>query len=222
MKIIPMTGVILTALAVGTALLAMRQQERLTALRHSSETGDVPAEQKIEQATSTNVSSTTVALTPAEHEELLKLRGQVRPLLDQLAERKSDTNRHSRLLDQISAIQKIKAPRGPGYIPRSEARNLGNASPEASMETLLWAIQHRDTNVLFGVLGSPMREGMAQQLADQGAEKFFKEAFPLSSLRIVGSRPVDADTALLIFETLPGESETVKFHRENNGWVMAP
>ncbi len=90
------------------------------------------------------------------------------------------------------------------------------------METLLWAIQHRDTNVLFGVLGSPMRESMAQQLVDQGAEKFFQEAFALGGLRIVGSKQVDAETSELTFEPLPGESATVKFHRENNGWVMAP
>lgn len=222
MKIIPLAGVILSALTAGISLLAVRQQERLTVLRHSNTTGDVPAEQKIDQSTSPNPSSTVVALTPAEHEELLKLRGQVRPLLDQLAERKSDANRQARLRDQIEAIQKIKAPRGPGYIPRLEARNLGNASPEASMETLLWSIQHRDTNALFGVLCSPMREAMARQLAEQGSEKFFKEAFQLGGLRILALNQVDAETAELTFEPLPGESETVKFRRENNGWVMAP
>lgn len=222
MKIIPLAGVILSALTASTALLALRQQERLTVFRHSNETGDVPAEQKIEQSMLPTPSPTMAALTPAEHEELLKLRGQVRPLLDQLAERKSDTNRLARLRDQIEAIQKIKAPRGPGYIPRSDARNLGNGSAEASIETFLWAIQHRDTNVLFSVLSSAMREAMGQRLAEQGTEKFFKEEFQLGGLRILAAHQLDAETMELTFEPLPGESEKVKFRRENNGWVMAP
>lgn len=65
-------------------------------------------------------------------------------------------------------------PPPPGYVRRSEARNAGTATADASFETLLWAVEHRDTNALFSVTDGPWRDSIVRQLAGSTVEELFK------------------------------------------------
>ena len=223
MKIRSLIGVILALLSFGAAMVAIQQHRRLTALRveHSPlpeaiRPPQTPGDSKVVSITTDSAS----ALTPAEHQELLQLRGRVRPLMDQIAEVQAGTNRTARLRGQLAEVRKLSDPPSPGYLRRSEARNVGNGSPEAVFETFLWAAEHRDSNTLLGLLGESGRQSLERQLNDQGPDKFFHEVTSLPGGRILQRKESGDHTVELEVEFTPGMTDKIKFQPATNGWVM--
>ena len=161
-------------------------------------------------------------LTEEEHLELLQLRGQIRPLTDRLAAISVLSNRNVRLHARLTAAQAASTFPGPGYIRRTEAKNRGNQTPEAALETFLWATENRDTNAILTILGSPLRQSMMADLDQQGVETFFKSQVRVPGARIVTRRDITDNEAELTVEFGPGASAPMRFHRENGGWVMVP
>ena len=223
MKIRSLVSLVLTLLSLGTAMVAIQQHRRLTALHveHSPlpeaiRTPQTPGDSKVVLNTTDSAS----ALTPSEHLELLQLRGRVRPLMDEIAEGRAGTNRTARLRGQLAEVRKLSAPPSPGYLRRSEARNVGNGSPEAVFETFLWAAQHRDASTLLGLLDEPGRQSLERQLNDQGPDKFFHEVTSLPGGRILQRQESGDHTVELEVEFTPGMTDKIKFQPATNGWVM--
>lgn len=218
MKIRSLIGLVLTLLSLGAAMVAVQQQHRLTSIRERrATTNDASSPATTTESSSTNFSA---ELTPAEHLELLELRGRVRPLMDQIAEARTGTNRIAQLRVQLANIRKLSEPPSPGYIRRSEARNVGNGTPETVFETFLWAAQHRDAKTLLGLLDEPGRQSMERQLNDQGPDKFFHEVTSLPGGRILQRRESGDHTITLEVEFTPGMTNTIQFQPATNGWVM--
>ncbi len=90
------------------------------------------------------------------------------------------------------------------------------------IETFIWAAGNRDTNALLACLAEPMRESMARQLAEQGAEEFFKSQLWIPCFRIVDRKDEGPDEVTLTVELGPGLSNPVKFRRQNGAWAMEP
>jgi hypothetical protein len=219
MKIRSLIGVVLTLLSFGTALVAVQQHRRLTAIRMGHETIHETPHSTTPHAESQPTNS-TANLMPSEHLELLQLRGRVRPLMDEIAEVRAGTNRTARLRGQLAEVRKLSAPPSPGYLRRSEARNVGNGSPEAVFETFLWAAQHRDASTLLGLLDEPGRQSLERQLNDQGPDKFSHEVTSLPGGRILQRQESGDHTVELEVEFTPGMTDKIKFQPATNGWVM--
>jgi hypothetical protein len=222
MKLIPITGVALSVVAAGILVVALKQRAQLAKVRMEETTAmaGVPGSDKGEA--SAHSKGPTDALTEAEHDELLRLRGQLRPLMDQVAALPSLTNRNLLLKARRNAARKANEPFPADFIRKSEAKNAGNGTPEASLETFLWAVQHQDTNVLLGIVGGGFAEMMRNQFAQGIPTNFFRELGALPGMRILGRTNVTADSMELNFETVPGTSLSFKFTRQTNGWVLDP
>ncbi len=221
MKPIPIVGLALVAIAAGALSLAVHQRHRLAELRPAHPAAaDVP-----EPASAPRVAAgdPTAPLSEAEHLELLKLRGQVKPLVEQLARSAVLSNQNARLQAKLAAARKPAPQPGPGYIRRAEARNLGNATPETALETFLYAAQNRDTNALFLVMGERMREIMAPELARQGVEGFFKSQGTVPGARVASRKEVGPDRVELLVEFIPGAPNMpLNFVRSAAGWELEP
>lgn len=162
-----------------------------------------------------------VPLTDSEREELLTLRGQIRPLATQVAELTTLSNKHARLLEQLSAARKMAEPLPPDYIRRAEARNVGNATPEAAFQTFLWAVVQRDTNALLSVVSGPMREEISEQLAVQKLEQFFSEAWQFPGGRVADRQDAGSGKVALKIEFAPGLFQSMTFEHEATGWTLS-
>jgi len=222
MKIRFLLSLVLTLLSFGTAMVAIQQHRRLTAIRMGRETIHEPSRPTTHRETTTEspFTNSSAELTQAEHLELLQLRGRVRPLMDQIAEARAGTNRVAQLRAQLADIRKLSEPPSPGYIRRSEARNVGKGTPETVFETFLWAAEHRDVGTLLGLLDEPRRQSLERQLNDQGPDKFFHEVTSLPGGRILQRQESGDHTVELEVEFTPGMTDKIKFQPATNGWVM--
>jgi hypothetical protein len=223
MKTPSLVSLVLTLLSLGTAMVAIEQHHRLTAIRERRvriNEGSPPATTTRESTIESSFTNSPAELSPAEHLELLQLRGRVRPLMDQIAEARTGTKRVAQLRVQLANLRKLSEPPSPGYIRRSEARNLGNGTPETVFETFLWAAEHRDASTLLGLLDEPGRQSLERQLNDQGPDKFFHEVTSLPGGRVVQRKESQDHTVELEVEFTPGMTNRIKFQPATNGWVM--
>lgn len=215
----------LSLAAAGALLVAVRQHERLTALRSSgaapqaasatpAEAAPAPGGAQAADATPNS------ALNDEERREFMRLRGQYQPLLARVTELAALSNRNEVLKARLQAAQQPAQAFPADYIRRSQARNLGNQSPEGAFETLLWALQNRDTNALLQLVGGHIRDQFAQMLATDGPEKLFRDAGAMPGGRIVAAQPKGPDAVELLVEFLPGHTEPLVFRRVGGSWVM--
>lgn len=170
--------------------LREEQQQYLSRLAASS-TGDLtPA--PIEQSTPVKSSVADTAVPP----ELLRLRSEATRLARRKRELAGVAAEGERLRAELAArpmnattAAGTVAP--PGFIRKSEARNMGAGAPEDTVQTLLWAVQNRDiTNVL--ALFTPEA---AQELQARNGNKsdFFQGAEGLVGLSVLGRQQLAPD-----------------------------
>jgi hypothetical protein len=216
-----LVGLALAAMAAGALLLALQQRRELAALRTP------PAQEAAALPPATSVSpsdapSPSRGPSEAEHLELLRLRGQIKPLAERVAGVAVLSNQNARLQARLAAAKAAPAFPPEGYIRRADAQNRGTATPESVIETFIWAAGNRDTNALLSCLVAPMRESMARQLAEQGADDFFNSQFRIPGFRIVDRKDDGPNEVTLTVELGPGLSNPVKFRRQDGAWVMEP
>lgn len=214
----------LTACALALLGLAVKQRQQLAAraVGHREIGSPIAAPASSLTTSNVRVASDADTLTEAEHLELLQLRGQIRPLTDRLAGMTAISNRNVRLHAKLTSTQAASAFPPPGYIRRTEAQNRGTQTPEATLETFLWAGENRDTNTFLSVFGESIRSSMMGDLTQRGVEGFFKSQVPVPGARIVSRRDITDSEAELTVEFGPGAGFPMRFRRENGGWVMEP
>jgi hypothetical protein len=165
----------------------------------------------------------TMVATP----EILRLRGEVTRLTERKREFAGVRAENERLHAQL-ASRGTNAPAGlqlpPGYMRKSEARMVGYSTPDDTLQSLLWAIQHRDlTNILQAF--APDR---AQQLRDEAAasrgssDDFFSQSAGLPGMRILRREPATSDGSIAMeVEVVPDEPVTrVTFRQFNGQWKI--
>jgi len=184
----------LAVTAASLFLLALRQHRRAGELRVILEAGAIQSSARNaltpSEAPRSEADRGEATLSEAEHLELLRLRGQIQPLLERHAALVTLSNRNVNLQAKLVAARATMNFPPPGYIRRADAQNRGALSPEAALETFLWAMQNQDTNVFFSVLNAKSRENMGHQLAQNGIEQFFKSQGGFPGARIVERKEV--------------------------------
>ena len=154
----------------------------------------------------------SVATAPSQQHspslELLRLRGEVGQLERRKRELAGIGTENERLRAQIAtkgtnATGGIALP--PGYVRKAQARFVGCNTPEDTVQSLLWAIQNRETASFLQMFDPEEAKRMEARIQNRGsAEEFFKEADSLPGMRIIRKEMVANDTVDLTVEILPG------------------
>jgi hypothetical protein len=160
--------------------------------------------------------STTDSGVQSSSSELLRLRSEV----NQLAERKRAlagiSNEHSRLLAEISSRQTN------GYIRKREARLVGYETPEATVQSFLWALQNHDLTNLLQALTPTLAEQMGFLRPEKPTEELFKEMEVLPGMRIVSKRLLADDLVELQVEMTPDTpAQPMRFRQVDGHWKMS-
>jgi hypothetical protein len=208
-------GVCLT-LCVATIAGVAVQGRRLEALR---------AKEQQLQLEVQSVETNHVVMRPSTSpsSELLRLRNQVSLLSQRQRELAAVPEENERLRARFAAARTNAANvLPPGYIRKSEARFVGYASPEDTLQTMLWAIQHHDFTNLVGsftpAIAREMQEGMER--TGQTAEQFFKGWEVVPGMSVVSRNTVSNDLVELEVAIAPGDAKTIPFRIINGEWKM--
>lgn len=159
--------------------------------------------------------------------ELLRLRSQVGQLERRRRELAVVPGENKRLQAQLAA----KATNGTGgvalpagYMRKSEARSVGFGSPEDSVQSFLWAIEHRDMAILLQFFGPDQARQMAAEVEKRGsAEDFFKEAGNLPGMLIAGRETKADGTVELKVQMIPNDEATTqkaRFQQFDGQWRL--
>lgn len=138
-----------------------------------------------------------------------RLRGDVtmaQEELDKLAP--TVTNLAARLQARTNQLEKQPEPEfPPGYLPRNELANRGNATPESAVETFLWAFTQGDFGTLKSLVveleNEPEQDPVGNQRRNQEIKSMFAR-FP--GYRIVTREQFAPDKVKFAIETAPGSS----------------
>ena len=187
--------------------IAFAQRRELASLRsqHSEQ-----RKQAVEASKSVVPSAVSLATSQPPSLELLRLRGEVgrlerrkRELGGVLTEkemlRTQLTTRDTNALRGITALPA-------GYLRKTDAKHAGFNTPEDTIQSMLWAIQNRDTATFCQVFNPEMAKHLEQEIQRRGSvEEFFKEANVMPGLRILKKENMDDGEVELTIEIVPGE-----------------
>ena len=158
----------------------------------------------------------TPALSEAETRELVKLRAQYAPL-------KEAARETEKLREKVAAASQPPPPprpEGPDYWPKTSLAFAGHATADATLKSMLWALQTNDMKSVLGCLDPKVATGIEGSLIVDGqpteeSQKQFHqmaEAFtgPTSAYHIVG-RETLPDGGAIIDVAFEGQASTVAF-----------
>jgi hypothetical protein len=137
--------------------------------------------------------------------ELLRLRNEVSRLTARKAELTPVIEENRRLKAETQTAGANEPGLAPGYVRRSEARMAGFGSPEATIESMLWALEHRDFDRFLQAFSPEVAEEMQARSSrsNEELEKFLKEAQVVIGMGIV-ERVSNPDGSLQIkLQVLP-------------------
>ena len=152
--------------------------------------------------------------------ELLRLRAEVSRLTRRKQELSSVVAENQRLKARLAAAAtNAQGTLPPGYIRKSAAQNVGYDSPQATMESFLWAVQSKNiTNVLE--VFTPEAALNIQRSFERDHE-FFKNAGMIPGFRIARTDMDRPDHAKLYLEILPGtEPVPIDLRLVNGQWKL--
>ena len=128
--------------------------------------------------------------------ELLKLRSEVTRLTARKRElggvvAESEQLRQQLATNQANISAENRLP--PGYIRKAQAEMVGYSTPENTVQSFLWALQHHDPAGLLRALTPTQAQALGPRFnTDATAENsFFKDADRLPGLAIVSRRNLD-------------------------------
>ena len=186
---------------------------------------DLRAEQQQKLAGATAPTDPTppqVASSPSVSREVLQLRNQVGQLRRRRDELLPVRAEHDRLVLELAARATNASGLPRNFIRKSEARLVGYNSPEATLQSFLYAIRNRDLTNFFQAF-TP--EGVSQ-LKSQGLEspdrleKLFDDSQDLIGLSILDQKR-QQDLISANVQILPGVPATpILFRLVNGQWKM--
>lgn len=216
------TTVLLAVAAFGGGLLAFRQQADIAQLR-----GEASALAGVHSTTIAPVISARApaagGLSEAEKLELLRLRGEVTRLRARLKGLSGVRVENEKLQAQLNTARAGGAPAGlpEGYTRRRDAQFAGYGSPEATLQSMLWAIEHQDTNALLGSFDPENGRHMREAMTGESAEEFWKQARIVPGWRVVEKQQLSPDGVILKVEIMPGEApQDMRLRLIGNEWKL--
>ena len=206
------------SLTAGVAMLGAVAIQRLQVLDLRAE-----QQQKLAYATApTDPTPPQVASSPSVSREVLQLRNQVGQLRRRRDELLPVRAEHDRLVLELAARGTNASGLPRNFIRKSEARLVGYNSPEATLQSFLYAIRNRDLTNFFQAF-TP--EGVSR-LKSQGLEspdrleKLFDESQDLIGLSILDQKR-QQDLIAANVQILPGLPPTpILFRLVNSQWKM--
>jgi hypothetical protein len=184
------------------------------AVTAASDTGNPAAEDSRPQPSS-----------PANSLEVLKLRDEIGQLTARkavLAKSAAEAQRLRAEVAQASGDTGYKLPAS--FIRRAQANDVGMSSPENTLQTFLWALQHRDFTRLLATMTPTAAERMRSQFQQGGRtpEDLFKEAEILPGLGIRGREDLPDGAVQLETETIPGQpTSKLRLELVDGAWKLA-
>lgn len=159
-----------------------------------------------------------------ENKDLPRLRNEVRQLRRRLDEMNALKAENARLRAQQAGVGAGRAKaRPPGYIPRRQFYDAGLATPEAALQTALWAWSTGNF------------DRMAQSMTPEDSEKFKKDlenereeltkfGAALPGYLVLQTNTVSADEIDFSVQLLSDDTEPAKMRvrRVGNEWRVAP
>ncbi len=224
MNVPTILAALFAALTIGSGVVAYRQHATLDKLRLEAASERTAAESQTNRVRHVAVSTNRTPagqLSESDKLEMLKLRGEVTRLRQQARDlggiRKENEQLRANLKTGPGTAGGGLLPQG--YVRRRDAQFAGAGSPEATLQSMLWAIEHKDTNALFSLMDEDAARRLREGFAREGAEEFWKQAGMVPGWRIVGTEAVSDDEVTLKVEILPGETtEGMRLKRVGNDW----
>jgi hypothetical protein len=158
--------------------------------------------------------------------DLLKLRSEVTRLTQRQRELAGVTAEGDRLRNQLDARATNAMPEGvpAGFLLKSRAQFAGYNSPEDTVQSVLWAIQNRDTTNLLRAFIPETAEKLARHFQeDQAAGRdIFDDGEDVSGIAIVGrDQHPDGSVTLSLQIGTNGRTESTLFRFVDGGWKVA-
>lgn len=166
--------------------------------------------------------SAVPALTEDEKIELLRLRGGITRLRERHRELARQDEENAALRARIAGGGSNAASGGlpPGFVPRAQVPLAGYGTPHAAFQSLLWGVEHRDTNVLCRALGEGSYQHLMQMAQRDGLESLWRVTGMIPGYHYVGQQVLDDNTATLTVEFLPGEPTEIMVRRIDGDWRL--
>jgi hypothetical protein len=214
------TGLIVCAMALWGAAVRARQISELREEQHRLlvSFSQAPEPSRSTQTSAAPAGSTGASVPP----ELLRLRAEVNQFERRRAELAGVRGENQSLRAQ-AANSLTNAPAGralpAGYLRRAQARFVGFDSPEATMQSLLWALEHRDIEKVQQAFVNPERMGFRSNAAP---DEFFQNSSGLIGFAVVGRAEKPDGTIELKVQIAPGTDDSVHFERVGGQWRIGP
>ena len=211
--------------AIAGGLYAIRQHSQLVQLEQDL-AGRLIV--RVPDASPAPAPAATNSLTSAEQVELLRLRADVTRLRQRERELSGAKADNQSLKAQAAAGTNgaggsIVFP--PGWVRRRDAQFVGTTSPEATLQSFLWALEHRDTNVLFQVVTGDGASELRRAMEHDPSPSFWDEAGKIPGFRLLGRREdlsTESEVTYTV-EFMPENGATeIKFSRMDGQWLMRP
>ena len=158
--------------------------------------------------------------------ELLRLRAEVTRLGNRKRELANARVENERLRIQLATRGKnvpgaVALPAG--YIRKSEARFVGYNTPEETIQTMLWAIQNRDSVSFLQAFDPKQAKALSARMQTRlSAEEFFKQADSWPGIQVVGKEAGTDGEVVLIVELMPDNESPmrIRFKQFGGQWKM--
>jgi hypothetical protein len=180
--------------------------------------------------------ATAVVVREGENPEVEKLRGEMM----ELRQTTQDITRFAQLAQTAKALERHAEAVPTNLIPAAALKNAGQATPEASTQTALWAAVSGDVDALAGTL---MFTPTARAEADEwfagmtaGAQQQYgspekvialmiaKDAEALSGMQVLGQKEISPDNVGVRVRIAGADGrtkdDTLFMHRSAGGWKM--
>ena len=209
--------------SVGLLVGAARQRGQVASLLGEQQQAlDQLAAAKAQAAAASILARTPAApMTPEEKLELLRLRSEVTRLRQRQRDLANVQQTHTQLEAQAAARPGGAAaePALPsGYLRRTQAQMVGLGTPADALQSMLWAIEHRDTNVLQQVwpaMANRLRAALAS------GQDVFQDVGHIPGFLVRQQNTLRDGSVELQVEFIPGqEPAKVWFQQSDGQWRM--
>jgi hypothetical protein len=220
MKRTQLLSALLTMLFLAAVVGVVAQTRRITELRqekrHLVFPEDLPEPDPPGVAPSPNAE-----LVPVDSSrELLRLRAEVTRLSQQRRSLLSVSNEYQRLNAQLASrrVPEVGSALPPGYLRTSQAKLVGYATPEDTLQSIMWAISHQDvTNLVKGLAPAEAQKFQSQMSANE----FFRDTSSFIGASIKERYPMADGSVELMAELVPGlPAQRLRFLRIDGEWKL--
>ena len=206
-------ALVLTGLAMFGVINQHRQLSKLRADQQGFLKRTNSAEKEITQP--------SVSSSSRPSAELLELRSKVTQLMARKTVLTGAQTENETLHSQLAArgTNSSSGALPPGYVRASQARWVGQSTPESTVQSFLWALRNRDTNALFQILDTKSAEELRRAL-ETSPEDFIAASVAFPGMRITDQRPAPDGSLEAKIEIMPGESMSrpARFHLDQGQW----